>query len=195
MNYLHMGQVEISGMFGSERTKGRVASVTCGMNVTAAVIRPLPDPRDVEESYRRAVIADPQNLTYLRQFETYIREFENYGDVDDVDASPWASFDDEVPKMCPLCMGAVLCEPCYLLHTFHKDLAEVERGPGGRLRRLKSIADILVEAPKPPLQFDPPPKKDRSLAAKLKRNVKLGRKKAKKVGVYDDASDESSGED
>lgn len=193
MDYLHMAQVEVIGMFGDEKTKGRVASVSCGHHVTSAVIRPLADPRDVEECYRRAVIADPENLLYLRQYETFIREFENFGDFDDPEVSPWARFDDEIPKKCSLCRGAVLCEPCYLLHTWQETLTDVERGPGGRLRRLKSVSEILIEAPKPPLQWDPPPLKDRSLAAKLKRNIKVGKKKKKKEDY--DGSDEGSDDD
>ena len=79
MDYLHFAQLEVIGMYGEEKALGRVSSVTCGHDITAAVIRPLADARDLEESYRRAVIADPMNLVFLRQYETFIREFEQVG--------------------------------------------------------------------------------------------------------------------
>jgi hypothetical protein len=189
MEYLHMSQVEIIGARGDVNTGGRVASVSCGHNVTTAVVRPLSDPRDIEETYRRAVVADPKNLLYLRQYETFIREFESFGDCDDIDVSPWASFDDEIPKRCPLCKGAVMCAACELCHTWSDVLSKVERGPSGRLRRLDSVAKLLIDAPKPPLDWEPPPKRDRSMMGNMKKKLALSRKK--KTAVYEPSDSDS----
>ena len=84
------------------------------------------------------------------------------------------------------------------MHTWQETLEDVERGPGGRLRRLNSVAEILIEAPKPALEWDPPPLKDRSLAAKLKRGVGGGmrgrrRKRKDDYEGSDAGSDEEEG--
>jgi hypothetical protein len=40
-NYLHLAEVEVFGIRGSEKHMGKVASVSCGEAVTAAVMRPV----------------------------------------------------------------------------------------------------------------------------------------------------------
>ena len=184
-NYLHFAQCEVIGTVGGEKVSGRVSSVSAGVNVTAAVVRPLTDGRDIEEAYRRAVIADPENLLYLRQYETFIREFEQFGDCDGF-------------EKCPICKGGMLCAFCHMKHEFNNELSGVPRGPGGRLRRLKSLSKILLDAPKPPLEefYDPPEMKDRSWFGFFKRIVTCRRKRRAQVVVIDSSSsDEEYGED
>lgn len=182
-NYLHLAQCEVIGTVGGEKVSGRVSSVIAGQNVTAAVVRPLTDGRDIEEAYRRAVIADPENLLYLRQYETFIREFEQFGDCEGF-------------EKCPLCKGGILCEFCFLKHNWDSSLSDVPKGPGGRLRRLKSLSQILVDAPKPSLDefWDKPPVKDHSFLGALKRMKEAGtgggNKRSARVQVIDTDSDE-----
>ena len=180
-NYLHLSQCEVIGTVGGEKVSGRVSSVIAGQNVTAAVVRPLTDGRDIEEAYRRAVIADPENLLYLRQYETFIREFEQFGDCEGF-------------EKCPLCKGGILCEFCFLKHNWDSELREVPKGPGGRLRRLKSLAQILVDAPKPSLEefYDKPVEKDHSFLGSLKRALSSGpRHKNNRVQIADSSDDDS----
>jgi hypothetical protein len=108
--------------------------------VTAAVLRALPDPRDVETAYKRAVQADPANADVLRQFETYIPEYDKFGRGDDITG-------------CLLCSAGQLCEFCALKHEYLGELKAIPLGPGGRLRRLDSIRDFLFDIEKPKLQL------------------------------------------
>ncbi|CAN0054158.1 unnamed protein product [Phaeothamnion confervicola] len=140
-DYLHLAQVEVFGTFGARRSPGRVSYVACGRYVTVAVLRPLPDPADVAAAYRRAVAADPLNAEVLRQLETFVPEWDKWGRGD--------AF-----RGCALCTGGRLCELCALRHDFRDDLMKLPLGPGGRLRRLDSVARFLYDTEKPGLEAD-----------------------------------------
>ena len=55
-DFLHRAQVEVFGTFGINKSVGRTGFVVAGKHVTAAVVRPLPDPRDIERAFKRAVL-------------------------------------------------------------------------------------------------------------------------------------------
>ena len=102
-------------------------------------------------------------------------------------APPILQFADceDVGGQCPLCKGGILCELCHIKHTWEDELITIPRGPGGRLRRLKSLGDLVMNMPKPPLDYKPKPKKAYGLQAKLKRATSGGGRR-KKGGKKDD---------
>ncbi|KAH8043429.1 hypothetical protein JL722_15224 [Aureococcus anophagefferens] len=59
--------VEIFGIIGINGSVGRCSRVVCGKQCTVAIVRPLPDPMDINRVYRRAVLADARNADILRQ--------------------------------------------------------------------------------------------------------------------------------
>ena len=94
--------------------------------MTAAVVRPLPDPRDIERAFKRAVLtltptrrsralrpsgmklsafprslaqvlADAENADILRQLETFATEYDKYGRGERI-------------HQCIICKGGQLCE-------------------------------------------------------------------------------------
>ena len=88
---------QVFGTPGIAKPVGRCGFVQCGKNVTVGVIRPLPDPRDIERAYKRAVLADAHNANILRQYETFSLEYDKYGHGDSI-------------KSCLICKGGQLCE-------------------------------------------------------------------------------------
>jgi len=143
MNFLHFAQVEIFGTPGINKPVGRCGHVQAGKSVTLATIRPLPDPKDVEKCYKRAVLADPNNANILRQYETFALEYDKFGHGEGI-------------KGCMICKGGQLCELHTLRHVYMDELKEMPLGLGGRQPGLKEIIDFLVNAPKPPLDYEPP---------------------------------------
>jgi len=132
--------VQIFGHIGHEKGVGQVSSIACGRDVTVAVIRPLNDPREIEEAYMRSVYADCANADILRQFETYALEYDKYGRGEVL-----------LESKCSICRGSDPCELCELYNQYKDDIAKMPMGIGGRRRRLKSIENFLVEQVKPDL--------------------------------------------
>jgi len=155
-NFLHLAQVEVYGNVGNQRSFGRVSRVECGVHVTAAIIKPLTDPKDVNEVYKRAIQADSLNADILRQFETYMPFYDKHGRGDNL-------------KGCSICkvLGGQVCEVCELKTTYRDDLHKMQLGPGGRLRRLDSIGEYLYNLEKPPLDYEAPVKKKGVMANAL----------------------------
>ena len=52
--------------------------------MTAAVVLPSAQDRDLEEAYLRAVSADPYNATLLRQYETFQPLYDEHGRGDKI---------------------------------------------------------------------------------------------------------------
>jgi hypothetical protein len=171
-------RLQVFGSFGARRSLGRVTSVTAGKFVTAAVLRALPDPRDVETAYKRAVQADPANADVLRQFETYIPEYDKFGRGDDITG-------------CLLCSAGQLCEFCALKHEYLSELKAIPLGPGGRLRRLDSIRDFLFDIKKPKLQLKP--RKTRGTKGVLS-GLKAAFTSGKRGGASGDQQDDMNGD-
>jgi len=146
-NFLHFAQLEVFGVFGINKSVGRVNYAVAGKNVTAAVIRPSADPRDIETAYKRAIASDSYNADILRQFETYALEYGKNGRGDTKNKM----------ATCLLCKGGQMCETCTMKWEHREELARLPLGPGGRLRRLESISAFLLDAEKPPLDYTPKP--------------------------------------
>ncbi len=62
----------------------------------------------------------------------------------------------EVLDSCAICRGAYSCERCVLRQNYKDEINGMPLGPGGRLRRLKSISDFLTKSGQPPLDFKEP---------------------------------------
>ena len=109
-------------------------------NHTVAIVRPLPDPMDINRVYRRAVLADARNADILRQRETFALEYDRYGRGDAV-----------LP--CIICTGGQKCETCVMKDRFGDELKDLPLGAAGRTLTLDEMATMLLDAPKPPLNF------------------------------------------
>ena len=172
-DFLHFAQVEIFGIIGINGSVGRCSRVVCGKQCTVAIVRPLPDPMDINRVYRRAVLADARNADILRQRETFALEYDRYGRGDAV-----------LP--CIICTGGQKCETCVMKDRFGDELKDLPLGAAGRTLTLDEMATMLLDAPKPPLNFTPKEKVDKSFGGMLKRRL-AGKSKAKK-SPDDDAS-------
>jgi hypothetical protein len=137
---LSVAEIEVFGYWGISRGVGRVSFATAGRDVTVAVVRPSPDPRDVEFLYKRAAYADSGNADILRQYETFTLEYDKFGRG------------EVLQKECCICKGLDKCESCILYETFSREIARMPPVIGGRRRRLKSISDFLISQNKPELQ-------------------------------------------
>ena len=179
-NFLHFSMLEVFGIFGINRSVGRVNYALAGKNVTAAVIRPSNDPRDIETAYQRAIAADSYNSDILRQFETFALEYGKFGRGDT----------KQNLGNCILCKGGQMCETCNMKFEHREELEKMPLGPGGRLRRLESISSFLLDADKPPLEYKPkiieaPPSIAGGLVDGVKGMFGFGKKK-KDQGEHDD---------
>jgi hypothetical protein len=100
-SYLHMAEVEISGVVGTRQGVSRVSSVVCGNNVTVALIRPMPNANDIEAAYKTAVRADARASELLRNYSLFYDHYDKWGRGEGVEE-------------CTLCRGNVRCEVCQL---------------------------------------------------------------------------------
>ena len=96
-SFLHFAQIEVFGTFGINKSVGKCGFVCAGKHVTAAVVRPMADQRDVERAFKRATLADAENADVLRQLETFALEYDKYGR-------------GERLTTCIICKGGQLCE-------------------------------------------------------------------------------------
>lgn len=148
---LSIAEVEIFGYWGYNSGVGRVSYAVAGREVTAAVVRPSHDPRDIESAYRRAVYADAYNGDILRQFETYALEYDKIGRGEVLLPQPHSTTSSGGNKNCPICRGVDKCEACVLLDAFKQEIANIPPSVGGRRARLDHISDFLYNHNKPPL--------------------------------------------
>jgi len=165
-DFLHVAQVQVFGTLGANNSVGRCGFVECGKHVTVAVVKPSTDAGDVSRVYRRAVLADAHNADILRQRETFAMEFDKYGRGERVGA-------------CIICTNGQQCETCIMKHTFADELLDLPLGVAGRVLTLDETAELLLGAPKPPLDFQPREIADHSISGAIKR--RLAAKKANKV--------------
>jgi len=148
-DFLHFAQLEVFGTPGLNKPVGLCGHVECGRNVTMALVRPVTDQKDVDKAYRRAVLADSHNADILRQFETFALPYDKYGRGERI-------------KRCLVCKGTKLCETCQLKGEFKDELRRMPLGVGGRLPTLDEMAQYLLDAPKPPLDYVPKKRKERT---------------------------------
>jgi hypothetical protein len=99
--FLHVAEIEVFGVYSAFKYVGRVGSVTCSNETTMVVVPPEPHQRwgftelfwlvivpqqcwmlprsALDEYYLRAVQADADNATILRQFPAYERSYRAFG--------------------------------------------------------------------------------------------------------------------
>ncbi|EQC26992.1 hypothetical protein, variant [Saprolegnia diclina VS20] len=76
--YMHLAEVEVFGVYHALNYVGQVSSVHCAKNVTLVVMRPIAKSTVLHDHYIKAVQADPDNATILRQYEAYVKCFHLY---------------------------------------------------------------------------------------------------------------------
>lgn len=157
---LGLAEVEVFGNFGLSKGVGRVSYAVAGRDVTVAVVRPSPDPVDIEVAFKRAAFADAGNADVLRQFETYALEYDKFGRG------------EVLMKTCFICKGDIKCESCQLYDTYGEEIDRIPPGIGGRRRRLNSIDEFLININKPELEIYIQPKHNRPTKAQ-KRNHRI----------------------
>lgn len=188
-DFLHVAQVEVFGTTGQRAPIGRCGHVECGRHKTIAVIRPISDQLDVEQAYKRAVTADAENADILRLRETYALEYDKFGrKVERGD--------------CVLCTGGTQCEICVLKARFKDELVQYSSaGVAGRVLTLSEISQLLLDAPKPPLNYKPKEKtrkksKRASFKAAVKRRLRTppSAKKKNSASVPEEEEEEEDDE-
>jgi len=181
-NFLHFAQLEVFGIIGVQGSVGRCSRVVCGKHCTVAIIRPLSDPADINRVYKRAILSDAQNADILRERETFALEYDKYGR---------GGKDME----CIICTGGQKCENCLMKERFAGELKDLSLGAAGRVLTLDEMAEMLLDAPKPPLNFTPKVVVDNSWAGKLQQRL-AGKKSddsVKKAKVAPDDGSVASG--
>ena len=163
-DFLHFAQIEVFGIIGINGSVGRCSRVVCGKQCTVAIVRPLTDPADINRVYRRAVLADAQNADILRERETFALEYDKYGR-------------GEAVGPCIICTGGQKCETCVMKQKFGNELKDLPLGAAGRALTLDEMAQMLLDAPKPALNFTPKEVVDTSFSGMLKRKLDGGKKK------------------
>lgn len=157
-DFLHFAQVEVFGTPGLNKPVGRGGHVECGRNVTMVVVRPVTDQKDIDRAYRRAVLADSHNADILRQYETFALPYDKYGRGERI-------------QRCLICKGPKACEVCELKARFQQELQKLPLGVGGRLPTLDALAQFLLDAPKPPLDYVPKKRKERTRLGRFAEDI------------------------
>nr|CCA13913.1 regulator of chromosome condensation (RCC1) putative [Albugo laibachii Nc14] len=107
--FLRFGHIQVFGTHSAARVLGRVAQVHCGYNRTLVVLPPMAQSL-LEAFYRRAVQADADNATILRDFRAYEEFYERMA------RGPDGAFENT--ERCELCEFSRGCEACALYDAF-----------------------------------------------------------------------------
>ena len=147
-NFLHIAQLEVFGNWGSVMRP--ISSVHCGRDVTATIVLPSAQDRDLEEAYLRAVSADPYNAILLRQYETFQPLYDEHGRG------------DKITGPCMLCKPGRKCELCYVKAKWKYCLESKGGETLGGNPTIREIARFLFHENVPPGRYDDewaPPKR------------------------------------
>jgi hypothetical protein len=169
-NFLHLAEVQVFGNWGINKGVGRVSFVAAGRDCTVAVIRPNPDPRDVETVYKRAVYSDSGNADILRQLENYALEYDKYGRGETLQS-----------EKCKICRGNTECEICGLNREYGGEIERMPAGIGGRRPRLQEIDDYLINDSRPQLVLPYVPRIERPTAWEVWKDK--WRRRLMRVGI------------
>ena len=96
---------------------------------------------------------------------------------------------------CIICTEGQKCENCLMKERFAGELKDLSLGAAGRVLTLDEMAEMLLDAPKPPLNFTPKVVVDNSWAGKLQQRL-AGKKSddsVKKAKVAPDDGSVASG--
>ncbi|TYZ63340.1 hypothetical protein PybrP1_012879 [[Pythium] brassicae (nom. inval.)] len=78
-NFLHVAEVEVFGVYSAFKTVGRVGAVHCTHDATMVVVPPTSHDSVLEDYYLRAIQADADNATILRQFQAFELAHSKFG--------------------------------------------------------------------------------------------------------------------
>ncbi|KAG7398420.1 hypothetical protein PHYBOEH_011122 [Phytophthora boehmeriae] len=101
-NFLHFAELEVFGVYSAFKYVGRVGSVQCSADATLVIMPPIATQSILDEFYLRAIQADADHATILRQYDAYERSFRKFGR-----GSP-----DILDGPCRLCRVFRDCEVC-----------------------------------------------------------------------------------
>lgn len=104
-NFLHVAEVEVFGVYSAFNYVGRVGTAQCGDQATLVIIPPTPHSTVLDDYYLRAIQADADNATILRQYEAYESSYRKFG----------RGTRDELGRKCCLCRVFRECELCTFL--------------------------------------------------------------------------------
>ncbi|KAE8894166.1 hypothetical protein PF003_g21870 [Phytophthora fragariae] len=78
-NFLHFAEVEVFGVYSAFNYVGRVGTVQCSTDATLVVMPPTSTQSVLDDYYLRAIQADADHATVLRQYDAYERSFRKFG--------------------------------------------------------------------------------------------------------------------
>ena len=176
---LHVAQVEVYGVFSSERRVGPVSSIECQNQVSMVVSRPLSRGSQLRDHYIRAVHADADSATILRHYASYARLYQEFGRK--------VSRDIKTRKSeCRLCRVAHECAVC----AFYQNTPSNEM-PNDDELGLTQVIDIVCAREPERLVWDneddspapPTREKDKQLLSKFQKLMRLPASSKRRVGV------------
>ncbi|KAG7390019.1 hypothetical protein PHYPSEUDO_008981 [Phytophthora pseudosyringae] len=78
-NFLHFAQVEVFGVYSAFKYVGKVGTVQCSADATLVVMPPTSTQSVLDDYYLRAIQADADHATILRQYDAYEQSFRKFG--------------------------------------------------------------------------------------------------------------------
>ncbi|KAF4140172.1 Regulator of chromosome condensation (RCC1) repeat [Phytophthora infestans] len=78
-SFLHFAEVEVFGVYSAFKYVGKVGTVQCSTDATMVVMPPISTQSVLDDYYLRAVQADADHATILRQYDAYERSFRKFG--------------------------------------------------------------------------------------------------------------------
>ncbi|KAF0696246.1 Aste57867_12944 [Aphanomyces stellatus] len=164
--YLHLAQVEVFGVYNAFNYVGHVSSVHCAKNVTLVIMRPLSSATAIHDHYIKAIQADPDNATILRQYEAFAKCYQLYGRGESLGN-----------EKCRLCRATRKCEGCTLFESTPSDNMPLTLL--GEKLGLKDVTTEILSREPPRLVFEariPTPPKD-TITNKFSKVFNLSPKK------------------
>ncbi|KUF98154.1 UDP-glycosyltransferase 84A4 [Phytophthora nicotianae] len=78
-NFLHFAQVEVFGVYSAFKYVGKVGAVQCSTDATLVIMSPISTQSVLDDYYLRAIQADADHASILRQYDAYERSFRKFG--------------------------------------------------------------------------------------------------------------------
>lgn len=101
-NFLHFAEVEVLGVYSAFKYVGKVGTVQCSTDATLVIMPPTSNQSVLDEYYLRAIQADADHATILRQYDAYEQSFRKFG----------RGVADTLDGPCRLCRVFRDCEVC-----------------------------------------------------------------------------------
>ncbi|POM63924.1 Regulator of chromosome condensation (RCC1) [Phytophthora palmivora] len=78
-NFLHFAELEVFGVYSAFKYVGKVGTVQCSADATLVVMPPISTQSVLDDFYLRAIQADADHATILRQYDAYDRSYRKFG--------------------------------------------------------------------------------------------------------------------